>query len=61
MLQNEIEETRIEFCQRYMTAEDYYDLKSFSYFTEEGFSKENFIKECKLEDAKKLPFRLLNN
>lgn len=54
----QIEQLRIELCQRYMSADNYYDLKSFSYFSESILSKEDFINKCNTADKSKLPFRV---
>lgn len=54
----QIEPLRVELCQRYMSADDYYDLKSFSYFSGSILSKEDFFNKCNKADKTKLPFRV---
>lgn len=47
-----------EFCQEFMSAQDYYDLKSFSYFNKTQFSYDTFLVHCNTLDTSTLPFIL---
>lgn len=58
MQEKEIEEVRLQLCQRYMTAIDYYELKSFSYFSEKLLTKDEFLEICREKNPQKLPFRI---
>lgn len=61
MQKDEIENIRIKLCQRYMTAADYYDLKSFLYFTQENINRDAFFTKCKSVNRERLPFRFSDN
>jgi len=53
------EEYRILISKLFMTYEDYFDLKSFSYLPQ-SFTKEKFVEICKSADLSKLPFNFIN-
>lgn len=51
------EEYRIHISKLFMSADDYFDLKSFSYFPK-SFQKSQFLDICHNADISKLPFNL---
>lgn len=52
------EEYRIKISKLFMSSDDYFDLKSFSYFPKE-FSRNLFNEICNLSEVSKLPFDLV--
>jgi radical SAM superfamily enzyme YgiQ (UPF0313 family) len=56
---DESEKIRIGLSQSFMTNDDYYDLKSFSYFPQ-SFTKSEFNEICNKSELAILPFRMQN-
>lgn len=53
-----VEECRVKISKMFMTSEDYFDLKAFSYFPP-SFTRKEFDAICLTSDTSKLPFDLV--
>lgn len=52
----QVNEIRIRICKKFMSADDYYDLKIFSYIPFLSLDRSAFYEICRNNDSTKLPF-----